>query len=389
MYNIGTLNKISEVGLSHLTSNYAIVDDVNSANGIIVRSADMHEMDFSGSLLAVARAGAGVNNIPLDKCADAGIVAFNTPGANSNAVKELVIAGMFLAARNIGAGMNWASTLTENVAKQVEKGKSNFAGTEVLGKTLGVIGMGAIGLKVANAASHIGMNVISYDPYATEEALAIADEKITITDDLSALYAASDFISLNVPALESTNKMINANSIAKLKDGVIILNFSRDKLVDDEAILSSLESGKVRAYVTDFPNDTVINKKGVIAIPHLGASTEEAEDNCATMAVNQLMNYIENGNIVNSVNFAKCVLEKNDAATARVSILSKCGCDCEQDKSASFTDAIKAAGGTVLDITTSAKGDYFAGIANITGDVTEAAILDALGCCGIRVRVLA
>lgn len=310
MYKIATLNKISPVGLARFTDAYTVVDNTEEANGILVRSQAMHDMEFSDNLMAIARAGAGVNNIPLDRCAEEGIVVFNTPGANANAVKELVLAGMLLAARNIPAALSWAATLegTEGVGKAVEKGKGQFAGNEIKGKTLGVIGLGAIGVMVANAAENLGMTVVGYDPYLTVKAAHGLSNTIDIVDALKDLYPQCDYITIHVPAVEGTIGMMNAEAFAQMKDGVVFLNFSRDKLMNDADLLAALESGKVKKYVTDFPNDTVIGKDGIIAIPHLGASSAEAEDNCASMAADQIMDYIENGNIVNSVNFPACTL---------------------------------------------------------------------------------
>ena len=299
MYQIAALNKISKVGLAEFTEDYAITENVAEANGILVRSADMHDMEFSDDLLAIARAGAGVNNIPLERCAEAGIVVFNTPGANANAVKELTIAGLFLAARNIPAALDWAKGLTEDVSKTVEKGKSQFAGSEITGKTLGVAGLGAIGRKVAAAADALGMKVVGYDPYFDGEA------DFAVYADLKEMLAVCDFVTIHIPANDSTKGMFNAELFAAMKDGAVVLNFSRDKLVKDADLLAALESGKVSQYVTDFPNDALVGKAGVVLIPHLGASTEEAEDNCAVMAVNQMRDYLENGNIINSVNFPK------------------------------------------------------------------------------------
>lgn len=302
MYQITTLNKISPVGLANLTEQYIITDKAEAADGILVRSQDMHEMDFSDSLKAVARAGAGVNNIPLDRLAEKGVVVFNTPGANANAVKELVLCGMFLAARNVPAALTWAAALREDVSKAVEKGKSQFAGSEVLGKTLGVVGLGAIGRKVAAAANALGMKVLGYDPFFK------ADETpadFTAYEDLKEMLSQCDFVTLHLPANDGTKGMVNEEFIGAMKDGVILLNFSRDKLIKEDALLAALESGKVAQYVTDFPNDNMIERKNVVLLPHLGASTAEAEDNCATMAVMEIRDFFENGNIINSVNFPK------------------------------------------------------------------------------------
>ncbi|MDD6880656.1 MAG: 3-phosphoglycerate dehydrogenase family protein [Firmicutes bacterium] len=297
MYKIATLNKISKVGLGLLDANYEITEEVETAQGILVRSQDMHSMDFSDNLLAVARAGAGVNNIPLDKCADKGIVVFNTPGANANAVKELVIAGLFLAARNIPGALSWASSLTENVSAAVEKGKSQFAGREITGKTLGVVGLGAIGRKVAASAEGLGMNIVGYDPFYS------GNGEIKVYSDLSEMLPLCDYVTIHVPAMDSTKGMFNKELFESFKEDTVLLNFSRDKLVNDADLLDAIEAGKVGCYVTDFPNDNLINRDKVILLPHLGASTEEAEDNCASMAVLQMRDYIENGNIKNSVNF--------------------------------------------------------------------------------------
>ncbi len=325
MYKIATLNKISPVGLSRLTDEYTVIDDINEANGILVRSHAMHEMEFSKDLLAIARAGAGVNNIPLDRCAQEGIVVFNTPGANANAVKELVLAGMLLAARNIPEGLAWAKTLagTEGVGKAVEKGKGQFAGTEIKGKTLGIIGLGAIGVMVANAAEELGMDVIGYDPFLNVKSAHSLSNTIRIADALKDLYPKCDYISIHVPAMDSTKGMVNKEAFDQMKDGVIFLNFSRDKLMDDDALEQALASGKVKRYVTDFTDDRVINFENTIVLPHLGASSAEAEDNCASMAVDQIMDYIENGNIVNSVNFPACTLGPMAEGTARACIIHK------------------------------------------------------------------
>ena len=305
MYKIHCLNNISPVGLDLLTDSYELTDNVEEADAILVRSADMHEMPVPANLKAVARAGAGVNNIPLDKFAEAGIAVFNTPGANANAVKELVLAGMLLASRDIIGGVEWvrANADDENVGKSAEKAKKQFAGGEIMGKTLGVIGLGAIGAKVAQAAEALGMKVIGYDPamdgITVHERISPAVE---FTDDLAKLYPACDFITIHVPALPATKMMINGEALAQMKDGVVFLNFSRDVLVDDEAMAAALESGKVAAYVTDFANPSVVKMERAIVIPHLGASTAEAEDNCAKMAVEEVMAYLERGEKIHCVN---------------------------------------------------------------------------------------
>ena len=305
MYKIHCLNNISPVGLDLLTDSYELTDNVEEADAILVRSADMHAMDIPANLKAVARAGAGVNNIPLDTFAEAGIAVFNTPGANANAVKELVLAGMLLASRDIIGGVEWvrANADDENVGKSAEKAKKQFAGGEIMGKTLGVIGLGAIGAKVAQAAEALGMKVIGYDPamdgITVHERISPAVE---FTDDLAKLYPVCDFITIHVPALPATKMMINGEALAQMKDGVVFLNFSRDVLVDDEAMAAALESGKVAAYVTDFANPAVVKMERAIVIPHLGASTAEAEDNCAKMAVEEVMAYLERGEKIHCVN---------------------------------------------------------------------------------------
>ena len=319
MYKIAKLNKISPVGLARLTDDYEITENVNEADGILVRSADMLTMEFSPVLKAVARAGAGVNNIPLDRCAEQGIVVFNTPGANANAVKELVICGMLMAMRNVPAGLEWAKGLTPNeemdVAKQVEKGKSKYAGHEIFGKTLGVVGLGAIGRKIADACSALGMDIVGYDPFVTE------CEGVKVYTDLKEMLAEADIVTLHLPANDATKKMINADVISAMKDGVLLLNFSRDKLVNEDDLLAALESGKVSQYVCDFPNDHMVGKPGVILTPHLGASSAEAEDNCAEMAVKEIRDYFEDGNIINSVNFPK--LDMGQCTSPRVAMMVK------------------------------------------------------------------
>ena len=301
-YSIGTLNNISKVGLDRLTDQYALTEDINEANGLVVRSYKMHEMDFSDNLLAIGRAGAGVNNIPLDRCADEGIVVFNTPGANANAVKELVIAGLIMGSRNMYEGISWANTLEGDVSGQVEKGKKQFAGTEIEGKTLGIIGLGAIGAKVANAAHALGMNIVGNSVVVHPFLTAPCE----MYDDVAEMVKVCDYVSIHVPSLPATKGMINKDLIANMKDGAIVLNYARPDLVVEEDIIAALESGKLRKYMTDLADENLINKPGIVSTPHLGASTKEAEDNCASMAVDELMDYIENGNITNSVNFPAC-----------------------------------------------------------------------------------
>lgn len=308
MYKIHCLNPISKIGLERLTANYALTQDVNDAEGVLVRSASMHEMELPDQLLAVARAGAGVNNIPLEKCAEKGIVVFNTPGANANGVKELVIAGMLLAARDVVGGIEWVKEDKDdaNIAKNAEKEKKNFAGTELTGKKLGIIGLGAIGVLVANAATHLGMEVYGFDPYVSVDAAWNLSRSVKHVLNVEDIYTNCDYITIHVPLMDSTKNYINAEAISKMKDGVILLNFARDLLVDEKEVLKAIGDGKIRRYVSDFPNSTTAGKEGCIVIPHLGASTEESEDNCAKMAVKEIMNYLENGTITNSVNYPNC-----------------------------------------------------------------------------------
>ena len=324
MFQVNYLNPISKKGTALWTENYQTAENVADADAIMVRSAAMHDMEFSENLLAVARAGAGVNNIPLNQCADQGVVVFNTPGANANGVVELSLCGMLLGCRDVIGGINWVQSIKDegDIAKKVEKGKSKFAGHELVNKNLGVIGLGAIGGPLANAARKLGMHVLGCDPFISIDAAWHLDRHIERVKTRDEIYAKSDIISLHVPLLEDTKKMINAEAISKMKDGVIILNFARDLLVDDDAMEEALKSGKVKRYITDFPNDRTANMEGVIAIPHLGASTEESEDNCAKMAVKQVMDYLENGNIINSVNFPNCDMGICDKAS-RITILHK------------------------------------------------------------------
>ncbi|PKL00783.1 MAG: 3-phosphoglycerate dehydrogenase [Tenericutes bacterium HGW-Tenericutes-1] len=304
------LNNISQFGLNLLSKNYEITKDVHESDLILVRSAVMHDMEIPHNLIAVGRAGAGVNNIPLDKFAKAGIVVFNTPGANANGVKELVLAGMLMSVRDIHGGLNWVHNNASDpeIAKTVEKAKAQFGGTEILGKSIGIVGLGAIGILVANACHALGMKVYGFDVYFTEERRHLLPTDFTFCDSLDELYTLSDFITLHVPLTPDTKGMINQETLSLMKDGVVILNYSRDSLVDDDAMEKALQAKKVRKYVTDFPNPRTANMEGVLCIPHLGASTEESEDNCAMMAVRQLMNYAETGSIANSVNFPACDL---------------------------------------------------------------------------------
>lgn len=303
MYKISTLNKISSQGLNLLTDEYKLTDDISSACGIVVRSQDMHSMKFSDNLLCISRAGVGVNNIPVDDCSEKGIVVFNTPGANANAVKELVIAGMLLASRNIIAGSYWANSLEGDITKQVEKGKSRFKGREIKGKTVGVIGLGGIGVPVVNACVQLGMNVIGYDAYLSVKNALHLSKHATVVDKLDDMLPLCDYLTVHVHANEETNGMINEEVIGKMKDNSVLLNFARNSIVDVSAVAAALKSGKLCRYVTDFPTEEVSKLPNVIMTPHLGASTDDAEDNCAEMAVEEMMDYIENGNICRSVNF--------------------------------------------------------------------------------------
>ena len=386
MFKILTLNKISKVGLGQLSDNYTVSDNEANPDGILLRSFKMHDMELPESLKAVARCGAGVNNIPLDKCAEKGIVVFNTPGANANAVKELVLTGLLLSSRKIMASYAWAQSLqgTEDIAKQVEKGKSNFAGPEIKGKTLGIVGLGAIGVLVANAAVALGMNVIGYDPYfSIKNALAL-DNAVKFTSNLDDIYAVADYITVHVPATPETKNMINAESLAKCKDGVRLLNFARNELVNVADVKTALESGKVSCYICDIPNEETVGVDGIITLPHLGASTPEAEDNCATMAANEIMAYLEDGNIVNSVNYPNCSAPRI-AGKARVCVLHKNTPNILAQITAFFGEK----GINIEHMTNNAKGDYAYTILDVDNAddsvVTSAKAVEGI----IAVRVLA
>ena len=371
MFQVHYLNSISTKGTELWTKDYSLTQVAECAQAMLVRSANMHEMEFSKNLLGVARAGAGVNNIPLDRCAKEGIVVFNTPGANANGVVELALCGMLLGCRDVIGGINWVQSIkdTKDIAKQVEKGKSKFAGNEIVNKKLGVIGLGAVGGPLANAARKLHMEVYGCDPYISIDAAWHLDHHIIRVNNRDDIYENCDIISLHTPLLESTKGMINKEALSKMKDGVIILNFARDQLVDDEAMAWALQTGKVRRYVTDFPNDVTAGMPGVIAIPHLGASTEEAEDNCARMAVRQVMNYLENGNIVNSVNFPACDMGPR-TKPCRVLILHK----NIPNTLTKFTAAIARDNVNISDMLNRSKGEYACTMLDLDGKIDEQVI---------------
>lgn len=353
MKKIHCLNAIASVGTDIFDENYVLTDNINEADAVMVRSAAMGDMEFSKNLLAIARAGAGVNNIPLERCADAGIVVFNTPGANANGVKELVICGMLLAARDVVGGIEWTRSIkdSDTIAKDVEKGKKNFAGGEIKGKKLGVIGLGAIGAEVANAAASLGLEVFGYDPYISVNSAWRLSRKIKHITDINEIFRNCDYITLHLPLTNDNKGMIGKDSIAEMKDGVVILNFARDLLVDDDEMEKALESGKVARYVTDFPNTKSAKMEKAIVIPHLGASTKESEDNCAVMAANELVDYLENGNIKNSVNFPSCDMGVCQSE-GRVAILHK----NIPNMIGQITSAFAKNGYNISDLTNKSKG---------------------------------
>ena len=355
MFQVHYLNPISKKGTDLWKDNYQTAKSLEDAQAVLVRSAAMHDLDLPENLLAVARAGAGVNNIPLDKCAEQGIVVFNTPGANANGVMELALCGMLLGCRDIVGGIQWVKSIQNEggVSKLVEKGKSKFAGFEIAGKKLGVIGLGAIGGPLANAAIKLGMEVYGCDPFISIDAAWHLDSNVIRVKTREEIYAQCDIISLHTPLLEDTKKMVNAEAFSQMKDGAILLNFARDLLVDDDALEQALKSGKLRRYVTDFPNDRTAGMEGVIAIPHLGASTEESEDNCARMAVKQVMNYLENGNIINSVNFPNCDMGICTKA-GRVTILHR----NIPNTLSRFTGAVAKADINISDLMNRSRGEY-------------------------------
>ncbi len=386
MYNVKCLNPIAKIGTDGFTDDYQFTDDVNDAEAVLVRSASMHEIEPSDKLLAVARAGAGVNNIPIEKYAEQGVVVFNTPGANSNGVKELVLAGMLLASRDIIGGSNWVieNKADADIAKTAEKEKKNFAGTEIAGKKLGVIGLGAIGAKVANAATHLGMEVYGYDPYVSIDAAWSLSRSIKHITNVNDIYADCDFITIHVPLLDSTKGMIGAEAISQMKDGVVILNFARDILCDEDAVLAGIESGKIHRYVTDFANPKVAGKAGVICTPHLGASTEESEDNCAVMAVKEIRDFIENGNVINSVNYPRCDAGVCQTAS-RITVCHK----NIPNMLTQFTGIFAKEGINVPEMVSKSKGDFAYTIVDADAPATDA-IVEALKAIDgvVRVRVV-
>ena len=386
MFKYTCLNPIAQVGLEKFTGNFEKTEDIKDAQGVLVRSASMHDMDLPDGLLAVARAGAGVNNIPLDACASKGIVVFNTPGANANGVKELVIAGMLLASRDVVGGINWVESAKSeaDIAKMAEKEKKKFAGTEIQDKKLGIIGLGAIGVRVANVARHLGMEVYGYDPYISVDAAWNLSRDIKHVLDVNEIYEQCDIITIHVPLMDSTKNTINKEAISKMKDGVIILNFARDLLVEETAVLEAIKSGKVRKYVSDFPNPTTAGQDGCIVIPHLGASTEESEDNCAKMAVKELMNYLENGNIINSVNFPNCDMGICQNA-GRIAVMHK----NVANMISRFTGIFGESGINISDMTNKSKGEYAYTMLDLDVPATDDIIKKLEAVDGvIRVRVV-
>lgn len=388
MFSIKTYNKISNNGLSLLdAANYVVGDDQDNADGAVVRSASLHDTEFPANLKAIARAGAGTNNIPIDRCSSQGIVVFNTPGANANAVKELVLTGLFLSSRKIVAGIDWAKTLKGNgaeVGKMVEKGKSAFTGPEILGKSLGIIGLGAIGVRVANAANHLGMKVYGYDPYLSLNSAWSLTHNAIHAMSLKEIYEKCDYISVHVPLTPDTKGFINDESIALMKDGVRVLNFARGELVNSDAMKAALESGKVASYVTDFPSDELLDVNGVISIPHLGASTPEAEENCAVMAVKELADYLENGNITNSVNLPEVVMPRS--AAMRICVIHK----NVPNILSQITAAVSESNANIENMVNKARGDYAYTMLDVE-PVDEQKVYDTIRAIGddvIRVRVI-
>lgn len=386
MFKYHCLNPISAVGMNKLDENYVKTENADEADVILVRSAKMHEMEFGKNLKAIARAGAGVNNIPLDKCAEEGIVVFNTPGANANGVKELVIAGMLLAARDVVGGIQWVQEFEEDgdIAKIAEKKKKAFAGTELSGKKLGVIGLGAIGVLVANVATHLGMEVYGYDPYVSVDSAWRLSRSIHHTTNVDEIYENCDYITVHVPALDSTKGMIGKDALSLMKEGVIVLNFARDVLVDSEAMVDALVAGKVKHYVTDFPTPEIAGVKGAIVIPHLGASTEESEDNCAKMAVKEVMDYLENGNIRHSVNYPDCDMGLRGDKT-RILVLHH----NVPNMIGQISAVLAKDNMNIADLTNKSKGKYAYTMIDVDSEVPEG-VVEELKQIGevLRVRVI-
>ncbi|MEE3494365.1 MAG: phosphoglycerate dehydrogenase [Butyrivibrio sp.] len=385
MYKYKCMNPIAKIGLNNFSDEYQTVDNVDDAEGILVRSANMLEMEFSDNLLAIARAGAGVNNIPLDRCAEKGIVVFNTPGANANGVKEMVLAAMLIASRDIIGGTEWvkANAGDPDIAKLTEKSKKKFAGTEIFGKKLGIIGLGAIGVRVANAARQLGMDVYGYDPYLSIDAAWRLSSDVKHVTNVDDIYSKCDIITVHVPALDSTKGMINADAIAKMKKGVILINLARDILCNEVDVLAGINSGKIRKYVTDFPNPTTAGHDGCIVIPHLGASTEESEDNCAVKAVLELKDYLENGNINNSVNYPGC--DMGIATKPRIAIFHK----NVANMISQFTTVLGEAGYNISDMTNKSKGDFAYTLIDLEDKISDTLIKKMEKIDGvIRVRVV-
>ena len=383
MYKILTLNKIAACGTDLFDrSKYTVADMETEPDGIMVRSANMLEEEFAPTLKAIARAGAGVNNIPVDRCSEQGICVFNTPGANANAVKELVIAGLLMTSRKIPAAIDWVKTLKgkgDEVGKLVEKGKAAFAGPEIMGKTLGIVGLGAIGVKVANTALSLGMKVVGYDPFLSVNAALNLKPGVSVVKTLDEVYACADYITLHLPYNKDTKDTVCAESLAKMKDGVRILNFARGELVNSGDLLAAISSGKCAAYITDFPNDEIIGVEGVVAVPHLGASTPESEDNCAVMAARQLIDYLETGKIVNSVNLPECELAKT--ADCLVCVIHK----NVPSIITQITGVISAGGGNIENIASKSKKDWAYTMLDVTGVVTPSDIEKIEGVTGVRV----
>lgn len=384
MFNILTLNKIAAVGTSRLGDNYTYGDDVQNPDAVLVRSAAMHDMQFEDNLLAIARAGAGTNNIPKDVCSEKGIVVFNTPGANANAVKELVIAGLLLSSRRVMEGADWAKTLKGNgdaVGKMVEKGKSQFVGPEIKGKTLGVIGLGAIGILVANCAVALGMDVIGFDPFMSVTNALKLNPAVKLMKSGEDVMVNCDYLTIHVPLTADTKDMVDADMIAKMKDGVRILNFSRDGLVNSTAVLEAVKSGKVAKYVTDFATDDIIGEENIICLPHLGASTPESEDNCAVMACDELKEYLENGNIVNSVNYPALSLARTNTENVRFCVMHK-------NVPELLKKVLSEVNGNVENMLSKSRGDYAYAIIDVAGGNPENAAAIAAIDGVIRVRAI-